>query len=306
MLNLNELLVFVTAAECGNFSEAGRQLHLSQPAVSQKIDSLEKQFGNKLFMRRGRSVRLTECGQALRPIARELISSARRLEETMISLQGEVIGEMNVGCSTASGKYLLPGLIAGFRKRYPQVRINVLVSSRASVMDRLIGGELSLGISSKKIEHRDLEYQDVFTDDVILIVSAGHPWARYRQIYPDDLLDEPLILREEGAGTREVLLEGLQTCDITPDMLKVAMVLGNAEAIVMAVGEEIGVAFVSRLAAARDLELGRVVEVNIEALNLERNIYLVRNLRLPTTRAQSEFWNYVGTNTIQLKIAQPV
>lgn len=306
MLNLNELLVFLTAAECGNFSEAGRQLHLSQPAVSQKVDSLEKQFGTKLFMRRGRSVCLTESGQALRPIARELISSALRLEETMASLQGEVIGEMNVGCSTASGKYLLPGLIAGFRKKYPQVRINVLVSSRASVMERLVVGELTLGVSSKKIDHRDLEYQDFFTDDVILIVSADHPWARYRQIYPDDLLDEPLILREEVAGTREVLLDGLQARDITPDMLNVAMVLGNAEAIVMAVGEQIGVAFVSRLAAARDLEIGRVVEVQVESLELKRNIYLTRNLRLPTTRAQSEFWNYVGSNTIQPRSSLPV
>lgn len=306
MLNLNELLVFLTAAECGNFSEAGRQLHLSQPAVSQKVDSLEKQFGTKLFMRRGRSVCLTESGQALRPIARELISSALRLEETMASLQGEVIGEMNVGCSTASGKYLLPGLIAGFRKKYPQVRINVLVSSRASVMERLVVGELTLGVSSKKIDHRDLEYQDFFTDDVILIVSADHPWARYRQIYPDDLLDEPLILREEVAGTREVLLDGLQARDITPDMLNVAMVLGNAEAIVMAVGEQIGVAFVSRLAAARDLEIGRVVEVQVESLELKRNIFLTRNLRLPTTRAQSEFWNYVGSNTIQPRSSLPV
>jgi DNA-binding transcriptional LysR family regulator len=201
---------------------------------------------------------------------------------------------------------LLPGLIAGFRKKYPQVRINVLVSSRASVMERLVVGELTLGVSSKKIDHRDLEYQDFFTDDVILIVSADHPWARYRQIYPDDLLEEPLILREEVAGTREVLLDGLQARDITPDMLNVAMVLGNAEAIVMAVGEQIGVAFVSRLAAARDLEIGRVVEVQVESLELKRNIFLTRNLRLPTTRAQSEFWNYVGSNTIQPRSSLPV
>ncbi len=306
MLNLNELLVFLIASECGNFSETGRQLHLSQPAVSQKIDNLERRFGTNLFMRHGRSVRLTEAGQVLQPIARELLSSARRLEETMASLQGEVIGEMNIGCSTASGKYLLPGLIARFRRQYTQVRINVLVSSRANVMDRLLTGEVSLGVSSKMIEHRDLDYQDFFTDDVILIVSANHPWASYSQIYPDDLLDEPLILREEVAGTREVLLDGLHSCDISPDMLNVTMVLGNAEAIVMAVGEEIGVAFISRLAAARDLELGRVVEVRVEGLDLKRNIYLARNRRLPASRAQTEFWNFVSATKNQRQLAQAV
>jgi DNA-binding transcriptional LysR family regulator len=293
MINLNDLTAFLAAAECGNFSETGRKLHLSQPAISQRIDSLEKKFGTKLFMRQGRTVRLTEAGQALQPIARELLSSARRLEETMASLQGEVVGEMNIGCSTASGKYLLPGLIARFRRQYPQVRINVLVSSRTSVLDRLLAGELSLGVSSKKIEHRELDYQDFFADDVILIAAANHTWASYRHIYPDDILDEPLILREDVAGTREVLFDGLQCCDISPDMLNVAMVLGNAEAIVMAVGEEIGVAFVSRLAAERDLQMGRVVEVHVEGVSLQRDLFLARNLKLPATCAQTEFWNFV-------------
>lgn len=301
MINLNDLTVFLAAAECGNFSKTGRQLHLSQPAISQKIVSLEKRFGTKLFSRKGRSVRLTEAGQALQPIARELLASACRLEETMASLQGEVVGEMNIGCSTASGKYLLPGLIARFRRQFPQVRINVLISSRNSVLDRLLAGELSLGVSSKKIEHRDLDYQDFFTDDVILIAAANHPWANFRHVYPDDILDEPLILREDVAGTREVLFDGLQCCDISPDMLNIAMVLGNAEAIVMAVGEEIGVAFVSRLAAERDLLMGRVVEVQVDGVNLQRNIYLARNVKLPATRAQTEFWDFVSETKVDLQ-----
>ncbi len=300
MLNLNDLSIFLTAAECGNFSETGRQMHLSQPAISQKIDGLEKRFGTKLFTRQGRAVRLTEAGQALQPIARELLASARRLEETMASLQGDVVGEMNIGCSTASGKYLLPRLIARFRRDYPQVRINVLISSRNSVLDRLLAGELSLGVLSKKIEHRDLDYQDFFTEDVILIAAANHPWANNRQIYPDDILDEPLILRENIARTREVLFDGLQCHDISPDMLNVAMVLGNAEAIVMAVGEEIGVAFVSRLAAQRDLEMGRVVEVKVDDVELQRKIYLARNLKLPATRAQAEFWNFISESKVDL------
>ena len=301
MINLNDLTVFLAAAECGNFSKTGRQLHLSQPAISQKIVSLEKRFGTQLFSRKGRAVRLTEAGQALQPIARELLASACRLEETMASLQGEVVGEMNIGCSTASGKYLLPGLIARFRRQFPQVRINVLISSRNSVLDRLLAGELSLGVSSKKVEHRDLDYQDFFTDDVILIAAASHPWANYRHVYPDDILDEPLILREDVAGTREVLFDGLQCCDISPDMLNVAMVLGNAEAIVMAVGEEIGVAFVSRLAAERDLQVGRVVEVQVNGVDLQRNIYLARNVKLPATRAQTEFWDFVSETKVDLQ-----
>ncbi len=299
MININELVVFLTAAECSNFSEAGRRLHISQSAVSQTIDNLQRHFGTKLFIRQGRTVRLTEAGHVLVPMAKELIAASKRLDETMMSLQGEVVGEMQVGCSTASGKYLLPGLIARFRERYPQVRINVLVTSRESVLNKLLAGDVALAVSSKKVEHRDIEYRDFFNDDVILIAPAGHRWAQYRRIYPDDLLDEPIILREEVAGTREVMMDSLHEEDILPDMLNVVMTLGNAEAIEMAVEEGIGVAFISRLAAARGLELGRIVEVEVQGMSLNRCIYLARNRRFPLTRAQIEFWDFVVSSRIE-------
>jgi DNA-binding transcriptional LysR family regulator len=290
---LNDLAVFLLVCETKNFSQAGRQLHLSQPAISQTINNLEKHFETKLFVRQGRSIYLTEIGQALRPMAQELVSAARRMEESVFSLQGEVVGEFEIGCSTASGKYLLPSLIAGFRRIFPLVRINVLVTSRNSVINKITSGEIAMGISSRRIEHRDLEYKDFFTDEVILIAPADHPWADYRRIYPDDLLDEPMILREESAGTLEVMKKGLLEHDISFDMLKVAMGLGNAEAIAIAVEEAIGVAFISRLAATRGLELGRIVEVEVEGMSLFRKIYLARNQRFPATRAQSEFWDFV-------------
>lgn len=306
--NLNELRIFLVACETKNFSQAGRQLHLSQPAISQTINNLEKHFGTKLFLRKGRSVDLTEIGQALRPMAQELVSSAKRLDETVSSMLGEVIGEFDIGCSTASGKYLLPSLIARFRRMYPMVRANVVVTSRDSVIKKLTSGEVAMGVSSRKIQHRDLEYEDFFADEVILIVPAEHPWANFRRVYPDDLLDEPMILREESAGTIEVLKRGLLEHDISFDMLNIAMVLGNAEAIEMAVEEGIGVAFISRLAAARGIELGRAVEVKVEGMNLYRKIYLVRNQRFPSTRAQSEFWDFVHQPQIELvsQIANPV
>jgi DNA-binding transcriptional LysR family regulator len=302
MIDLNALNTFLTVAESGSFSEAGRKLNLSQPAISQAVQHLERQFGVELFVRQGRSVRLTEAGHLLQGMSREILAGAIRLEESMNSLQTTVIGEMTIGCSTTSGKYLLPGQIARFRQRYPKVRINVLVSSRESVIKKLLSGDIPLGVSSKRIENNDLEYQDFFTDEVILIVPANHPWARYRQVYPDDLLDEPMILREEVAGTREVLFDGLRQHDIQPDMLNVAMTLGNAEAIEMAVEEGIGIAFISRLAAWRGMELGKIVEVKVEGMALERNIYLARNLRLSSTRVQSEFWQFVKTEQVKAEV----
>ncbi len=242
---------------------------------------------------------MTEAGQVLRPMAAELLNNARRASETMASIHGEVLGEMNIGCSTTSGKYLLPGLIARFCRIHPKVRINLLVSNRDSVIKKLLSGDIPIGVSSKKIEHKELEYQKFFIDDVILIAPADHRWAQYGRIFPDDLLDEPIILREEAAGTYEVLVSGLQACDISPDMLRVAMTLGNAEAIEMAVEEGIGVSFISRLAAQRGLELERIVEVKVEGMVLKRNIYLMRSRRIALSKSQSEFWNFAREGLIQ-------
>jgi DNA-binding transcriptional LysR family regulator len=291
--NLNDLKIFLVACETRNFSQAGRQLLISQPAISQTIHNLERHFGAELFLRQGRSVDLTEIGQVLRPLAQELVAAARQMEETISSLQGEVMGEFEIGCSTTSGKYLLPNLIARFRRIYPLVRINVLVTGRDSVIKKLISGQVAMGVSSRCIDHRDLEYRDFYSDEVILVAPADHRWADYRRVYPDELLDEPMIIREENAGTLEVLKGGLLEHDISFDMLNIAMILGNAEALEMAVEEGIGVAFISRLAAARGLELGRIIEVEVEGLKLCRKIHLARNQRFPITRAQSEFWDFV-------------
>jgi DNA-binding transcriptional LysR family regulator len=143
MVNLHELTVFLIAARSSSFSEAGRQLHLSQPAISQMIDGLEKRYGVKLFSRQGRYTRLTEAGEKLLPLASELMASAHYLEDTIYSLQGEVYGDISVRCSTTSGKYKLPGLAARFRERFPQMKIKMLVASSSLNLGRVIEVKIS-------------------------------------------------------------------------------------------------------------------------------------------------------------------
>ncbi len=299
MLNLSDLIVFLKAAECGNFSETGRHLRLSQPAISQRIENLQKHFQTRLFQRDGRSMRLTEAGQVLKPMAKELIVMAQHIDDTMISLRGEVMGEMTIGCSTDSGKYLLPGLIAAYRKEFPKVRVDVHTAGHESVMGKLLAGDVDFGIFSRKSVHRQLEYLPLIRDDLVLIAPMGHRWSKRASISPDDILQEPIILQEESAGTRAVLMRGLAEHGITLDMLKVAMVLGNAEAVEMAVEQGIGVAFISRLAAARWIALGCVSEILVEGMALRRDIFLAQSNRNTPTRAQREFWNFAWANRIR-------
>ena len=293
MLHLNELEVFIAAAEHGSFSEAARFLHLSQPAVSQSIQNLERRFRVQLFSRQGRTARLSDSGKALLPLARELVAAARRVEETMNTLNGTIAGHIRLGCSTTSGKYFMPSRIAQFRAQYPAVRVDVQVCSRDVVVQQLLEEDVDFVISSRQLDHRDLEFVPFYMDEATLLVPSAHAWSRSRHIYPDDLLDQPIIMREEGSGTYAALYRALRAHDIMPEMLNVVMTLGNAESVALAVEEGLGIGFVSKLVAARSAALGRAVEVAVEGFDLRHALYFVRNRRTPMTHSQHAFWEFM-------------
>jgi len=121
----------------------------------------------------------------------------------------------------------------------------------------LLNETLPMGISSKKLDHRNLESVPLFEDHVILITHPDHPWVEYGCALPADLINQPIIVSENTSGTCEAVVEGLKAFDITIDMLNIAMELGNAEAIKMSVEKGVGIAFVSEMVAARGLAMGR-------------------------------------------------
>lgn len=292
MLNLHELNVFVEAAQAENFSMAARRLYLSQPAVSLHVRNLERQFGVELFQRNGRAITLSAAGKALLPLAQHILREAKRLEETMAGLQGKVIGRLSIACSTTVGKYVLPRLVAGFRARYPDVAVEINVMSRRAAIERLLESRAEIAVVSACLNHHDLEFTAFLTDEVVLIVPPEHPWAVGQPVQPQELRTVPFIMREATAGAYEVLAEGLAAHGLSIEDLPVVLTLANAEAIEMSVEAGIGAAFVSRLAAARGLALGRVVEAPVAGMKLTRTIYMARHTRYPSTPLQQAFWNF--------------
>lgn len=292
MLGLHALEIFVEAALAQNFSVAAQRLYLSQPAVSAQINQLEKQLDVELFRRNGRNVVLSDAGEVLLPLAQEVLRQVKHVEETMWSLKGVVIGELSIACSTTVGKYILPRLVAGFRRRYPDVRVTVNVMSRRAAIEWVVTGRAEIALVSAQPNHSELEAEPFLEDRVVLIVPAKHAWTDGRSVTPQDLRTQPFILREMVAGSHEVLAEGLAAHGIAISQLQPVLTLANAEAIEMSVEAEIGIAFVSRMAAARGLTLGRVVEVPVQGLDLRRTIYIVRHQRLGVTPLQRVFWEY--------------
>jgi DNA-binding transcriptional LysR family regulator len=292
MLDAHQLNVFLTAATTLNFTAAARQLHMSQPSVSQHIRELENFFDTQLFVREGRRIYLTDAGVALIPMAQRLVSASVSLEEKMRSLKEEVYGHLIVGCSTTSGKYILPFLLAEFLKRHPKVEATCHVASRVISIQMLCDGDVQLALASANDFCQDVEFKRLMADPVILIAPLDHPWAGKGEVEGSELLGGSFIMREEGSGTRSIAAQGLQRLGLNIDQLPRVLTLGNSEAIALAVQEGIGVAF-STQSVVDYITSGRVAPVKIKGLTMQQDIYIGRHNRHPATVAQTAFWNFV-------------
>jgi DNA-binding transcriptional LysR family regulator len=292
MLDLRELEVFLVAAETENFSETGRVLQISQPAVSGHIQSLEQRLETLLFERTGRNIRLNEVGQGLVPVARNLLKEAQRLQEFVALRRGTVIGKLTIGCSTAAGKYILPGVMARFMREHPGVHIVCDVGPRSQTLDRLCNGEIDLAVSSLRVPRRAVEYCHFCDDELVLIAPREHVWAKRSSISVGMLLEEPLVQREASSGTVVQLNRELAEHDMSVEMLSTRLTLTNAEAIVQAVVEGIGPAFVSRRSALAAIEQGRIVKVPVERLNPVQRLYMARHAGFHASEAQNAFWDF--------------
>lgn len=293
MLDAHQLNVFLIAAETLNFTEAAQRLHMSQPSVSQHIQSLEQQFGLTLFNRAGRHLELTDAGVTLMPLAREMVSRSVQIKEAMESLKGDVYGHLLVGCSTTPGKYVLPQLLAEFHRHHPRVRVTCQVAPQKTALQMLCDGEVHFALASEyQISCKDVEFRRFMTDPVVLLCPLDHPWASRLFIEPEELRDVDFIVREENSGTRNAVRAAMEVQGIAEDELNVLLTLGSSEAIAIAIQEGIGVGFVSSMVYSRLVE-GRVAVVTIREVEIEREIYLGRNLRIPASAAQSAFWSFI-------------
>jgi DNA-binding transcriptional LysR family regulator len=293
VIDIQKLETFLCASEVLSLSEAAKRLHLSQPTVSHQIKMLEMELGATVFIRSSAGLHLTDAGCSLIPWARRLLKDANDLKDTMASLQAEVTGELRISCSTTPGKYILPQMAARFSRRYPGIKVRILACGPERAGLNLLGGEAHLGVMSSEINDASLESQNFFHDTITLTIPGGHRWASRSSIEPHELLEEPIILREETSGTRRVLLAELAKFDIRLEDLEVFMELGNSEAIVQIVAAGYGISFVSTLATACLLEKGAIVNLPVKGMTLKRMIHMVRRRISTPHRPRDVFWSFI-------------
>jgi DNA-binding transcriptional LysR family regulator len=293
MLNIHQLNVFITAAETLNFTATAKRSHLTQSSVSQIIKTLENQLGIELFKRKGRTLQITDAGNMLLPMAREIVEGSIRAAERMELIKKEVHGHIVVGCNTAPGKYVLPILLSKFNEVYPLVRFTCKVLPQEQTLNQLAEGDIHFAFTNiGDMDQGTTEIQLYLQEPLVLIVPSGHTWTQHDQIEPERLYEERFVMRESGSGTYRNVKRGLAEHGIDIAKLNVFMEMGTSEAIALAVQQGLGIGFISQM-IVKKICRDNVNVVKIRDLQILQNIYFGRQTVRPATSAEVAFWNFI-------------
>jgi DNA-binding transcriptional LysR family regulator len=293
MLNIHQLNVFITAAETLNFTATAKRSHLTQSSVSQIIKTLENQLGIELFKRKGRTLQITDAGNMLLPMAREIVEGSIRAAERMELMKEEVHGHIVVGCNTAPGKYVLPILLSKFNEVYPLVRFTCKVLPQEQTLNQLAEGDIHFAFTNiGDMDQGTTEIQLYLQEPLVLIVPSGHTWTQHDQIKPERLYEERFVMRESSSGTYRNVKRGLAEHGIDIAKLNVFMEMGTSEAIALAVQQGLGIGFISQM-IVKKICRDNVNVVKIRDLQILQNIYFGRQTVRPATSAEVAFWNFI-------------
>ena len=264
MINLDQLRIFRAVAQSRSFTRAAELVHLTQPGISKHIKQMEEYFGVHLFDRSGKKVALTESGEALFEATQEVMAIIDAAERRIDDLKGMRGGRLRLGSSFPVGVYLLPKVLAEFRRRYPAVEVTLDISLSESIEAKLLANELDLGLVSYDARNPRLLTRAFMTDELIAIVPPNHPWATNRQIRPKELAGETFIVAAPGAGTRAVVEERLKAQGI---VLANVLDFGNLEGVKHAVEAGLGISIQAKSVVQRELAAGTLRGIKLSGMD---------------------------------------
>jgi DNA-binding transcriptional LysR family regulator len=270
------LQVFHTVAKRLNFTRAAEELFISQPAVTRHIQELEQQFKVKLFERNGTRIRLTDAGGRLLQHTEELFAIYRNIEFDMSSLTQRQSGRLYLGGSMTTAPYVIPPILARFHGRYPDVEVSLITGNTQQIEQALGQQEIDLGIVEGHSRHSSISYTEFMKDEIVLVSNPAHPLAKKASIRPEDLTRIPLLLREPGSGTLEVVAHALKGIGIKLSQLNKEMQLNSTEVIKSYLLNAPCMAFLSIHAIGKELQNNECCIIDVKGLHIERNFYFAR------------------------------
>jgi DNA-binding transcriptional LysR family regulator len=278
-LRLPHLETFARAAESGSFTAAARALRLTQAAVSQRVQALERELGTALFERTGGRVLLTDAGRRLYNFAQRILDLHRQAREAVAGLKAPVSGDLLLAASSVPGEHLLPALLSDFRRQHPHVKVRAAVGDSMGVLTQVERGEVSLGLVGRRTDNKHLEFLPFASDRLVLVVPPDHPLARRRKVTLKQLAALPLVLREAGSGSRHSFETLLEQGGQSPRDLNITLELGSNEAVKEAVARGAGVAVLSTFAVQKELKAGTLHRLEVSGLPLDRTMFVVQDRR---------------------------
>ncbi len=293
-MNRNHLALFHAVAQAGGISRGAAAARVSQPAVSKQIAELEAALGVRLLDRLPRGCRLTEAGQILADYARRWRSLENDAVRAIEEYRGLKRGRLAVGASLTIGGYLLPGALAEFHRRFPDVELQVETANTRLIQRALLESTIELGLTEGLLESEELESTVFFEDELAAIAPAGHPLLKRGRVSARELCREPFLLREEGSGTRAVVERALRKKGL---IIKPLLSLASPEAIKNAVAAGMGLAIVSRLTVALEVQTGLLGIIPLEDLTIRRPLHLQRIRGRSQSPALAKFLEVLAAQT---------
>jgi len=291
MLENYRVQVFRAVAELASFRRAAEQLHISQPSVSQHVQLLEEELGVRLLDRGSSGIRITAAGEQVLNFARRSARLSQQVLTALARLEGQPGGELKLAASTTVAQYLLPRILGRFLKENPRIQLSVKSGNTEQVTIWVLDGEAELGLIEGPPTHKEISVEHFLEDRLPLIVPRGHAWAA-GQMTLAALESAPLLMREQGSGTRRVIERALRRAGLRLSRLNIAMELDSTEAIVSGVEAGLGVGFVSEWAIRKELRLGTLATAEIAGLEIRRAFSLIRPAGPVAAGAVAAFRNF--------------
>lgn len=289
-VDFSQLEIFLSIAEEKSFSRAAEKMFRTQPAISIAIKRLEEELGESLFDRSSKNGSLTEAGRILLSYAQRMINLREEARESVSELRGMFRGRLTIGANESTSLYLLPPLLMEYRKRHPKIKIEVFRALSEKIPLEVSERNLDFGFLSYDPMHPNLQSIEVHKDELTLVVPPNHPLAKHKQVTVKDLGEQQFVAHNVKTPSRTKIFE-LFAQQHTP--LNICLELATLETIKEFVLLDVGIAILPRLAVEAEINSGKLVEVLVKGMKIEKTLRLVYRREASLSHAAKSFLDIV-------------
>ncbi len=285
------LQVFHAVARLLSFTKAAEVLHMTQPAVTFQIRQLEEQFDTRLFDRAHNKVTLTEAGHVAFEYAEGVFEKYAEMDNAIREITGSISGSLTLGASTTISEYMLPALLGDFNAKNPEVLLRLRVSNTEGIVSMVENNVIDLGVVEGPVTNKNLLVEVCREDELVVVVPTDHELANKKKVPVKEMLQYPFICREEGSGTRGVIVDYLRSQGFGKHALKACLELGSPEAVKGAIEAGMGISVLSSVSVSKELKLGTLKAIPLDP-PLSREFSFVRQRQKFRVRTMEELLEF--------------